>query len=240
MRKENSTALRNGIRDGMPIGIGYAAVAFSLGIAMRNAGMNAFQGFLISMLNMASAGEYAGVQVIMADAAYIEMALVTLIANARYMLMSTALSQRFSEKTAFFHRLIVGYCITDELFGIAINQEGYLNPFYYYGALLVAIPGWSFGTALGIIAGNVLPARIVSALSVALYGMFLAIIIPPARKDKIVAATVISGFALSWCAPYIPFLKDLNAGMKTIVLTLVIASLAAYFFPHQEEDSNEA
>ena len=106
--------------------------------------------------------------------------------------------------------------------------------------MLVAIPGWSFGTALGIIAGNVLPARIVSALSVALYGMFLAIIIPPARKDKIVAATVISGFALSWCAPYIPFLKDLNAGMKTIVLTLVIASLAAYFFPHQEEDSNEA
>ena len=239
MQKENSDALRRGIRDGMPICIGYAAVAFSLGIVMRNAGMNAFQGFLLSMLNMASAGEYAGVQVIMADAAYIEMALVTLIANARYLLMSTALSQRFSEKTAFIHRLIVGYCITDELFGIAVSQKGYLNPFYYYGAMLVAIPGWSFGTALGIIAGNILPARIVSALSVALYGMFLAIIIPPARTDKVVAASVISGFALSWCAKYIPLLKDLNAGMKTIVLTLIIAGAAAAFFPRKEE-SDEA
>ena len=235
MPSENRTALLQGLRDGMPICIGYAAVAFSLGIAMRNAGMNAFQGFLISMLNMASAGEYAGVQVIAADAPYVEMMLVTLIANARYMLMSTALSQRFSEKTAFVHRLFVGYSITDELFGIAIAQKGYLNPFYYYGAMLVAIPGWSIGTALGIIAGNILPARIVSALSVALYGMFLAIIIPPARHDRIVAAVVLSGFALSWGAQYLPYLKDLTAGMKTIILTLLIAGCAAYFFPHQED-----
>ena len=128
MPSENRTALLQGIRDGMPICIGYAAVAFSLGIAMRNAGMNAFQGFLISMLNMASAGEYADVQVIAADAPYVEMMLVTLIANARYMLMSTALSQRFSEKTAFVHRLFVGYSITDELFGIAIAQSSSRRP----------------------------------------------------------------------------------------------------------------
>lgn len=240
MRRENKDAFRKGIRDGMPIGIGYAAVAFSLGIAMRNAGMNAVQGFLISMLNMASAGEYAGVQVIAADAPYFEMILVTLIANARYMLMSTALSQRFHEKTAFVHRLFVGYSITDELFGIAVSQKGYLNPYYYYGAMLVAIPGWSLGTAFGIIAGNILPARIVSALSVALYGMFLAIIIPPARKDRIVAAVVILGFFLSWAAQYIPYVSTLNAGMKTIVLTLLIASAAACFFPHSEEADDEA
>ena len=238
MKEENRKALLNGIRDGMPICLGYAAVSFSLGIAMRNAGMTAFQGFLISLVNLASAGEYAGVQVIAADAAYFEMVLVTLVANARYLLMSTALSQKFSEDTPFIHRLFVGYGITDELFGLAIAQEGYLNPYYYYGALSVSVPGWAFGTALGIIAGNVLPANIVSALSVALYGMFLAIIIPPARKDKVVAVTVLAGFFLSWSARYIPVLKNMNGGMKTIVLTLIIAGAAAYFFPHEEEQND--
>lgn len=174
-----------GMRDGFPIALGYFAVAFSLGIAARNAGLTPVQGFLASILNNASAGEYAAFTLIAAGATYWEVAVITLIANARYLLMSCALAQRFSPATPFFHRLLIGYDVTDELFGITIARPGYLNPYYTYGAILLAAPAWAIGTALGIIAGNALPLRVVSALSVALYGMFLAIIIPPARKTAL-------------------------------------------------------
>lgn len=174
-----------GMRDGFPIALGYFAVAFSLGIAARNAGLTPVQGFLASILNNASAGEYAAFTLIAAGATYWEVAVITLIANARYLLMSCALAQRFSPETPFFHRLLIGYDVTDELFGITIARPGYLNPYYTYGAILLAAPAWAIGTALGIIAGNALPLRVVSALSVALYGMFLAIIIPPARKTAL-------------------------------------------------------
>ena len=132
-----------GVRDGVPIGLGYLAVAFSLGIAARSAGLNAFQGFLISLLNNASAGEYAAFTVIAADSGFVEMALITLITNARYLLMSCSLSQKFSPDTPLYHRLLVGYDVTDELFGIAIARPGYLDPFYSYGAFVPAIPGWA-------------------------------------------------------------------------------------------------
>ncbi len=182
MNKKHSTALREGIKDGIPIGLGYFAVSFSLGIAARNAGLTALQGFLASLSTNASAGEYAAFIIIAADAPYLEMVLVTLITNARYLLMSCALSQKFSPDTPLYHRLLVGYDVTDEIFGITIARPGILDPFYNYGAILVAAPAWATGTALGIIAGNLLPLRIVSALSVALYGMFIAIIIPPGRN----------------------------------------------------------
>lgn len=159
-RAERRRVFLSGVRDGVPIGLGYLAVAFSLGIAARNAGLNAFQGFLISLLNNASAGEYAAFTVIAADSGFLEMALITLITNARYLLMSCSLSQKFSPDTPLYHRLLVGYDVTDELFGIAIARPGYLDPFYSYGAFLPAIPGWAIGTALGVTAGSVLPARL--------------------------------------------------------------------------------
>ena len=185
MNDNKAQAFRFGMRDGIPIGLGYLAVAFSLGITARNAGLNAFQGFLISLLNNASAGEYAGITVIAANAAYAEIAIVTLITNARYLLMSCAMSQRLEPGLSLGHRLLMGFDITDELFGIAIARPGYLEPFYTYGAMLTAIPCWATGTACGIIAGNIMPARVVSALSVSLFGMFLAIIIPPAKKIRL-------------------------------------------------------
>ena len=154
-RAERRRVFLAGVRDGVPIGLGYLAVAFSLGIAARNAGLNAFQGFLISLLNNASAGEYAAFTVIAADSGFLEMALITLITNARYLLMSCSLSQKFSPDTPLYHRLLVGYDVTDELFGIAIARPGYLDPFYSYGAFLPAIPGWAIGTALGVTAGQV-------------------------------------------------------------------------------------
>lgn len=228
-----------GMRDGFPIALGYFAVAFSLGIAARNAGLTPVQGFLASILNNASAGEYAAFTLIAAGATYWEVAVITLIANARYLLMSCALAQRFSPATPFFHRLLIGYDVTDELFGITIARPGYLNPYYTYGAILLAAPAWAIGTALGIIAGNALPLRVVSALSVALYGMFLAIIIPPARKNRIVAALVVISFVLSFACEYLLGISALSGGTRTIILTVAISAAAAVLFPVKQEADHE-
>lgn len=228
---QNKQALQKGIRDGIPIGLGYLAVAFSLGIVAKNIGLTPFQAFLTSLLCNASAGEYAGFTVIAAGATFLEMAIVTLITNARYLLMSAALSQRLDPQMPFFHRFLIAYDVTDELFGINIAQPGYINPYYTYGAVFTAAPGWAIGTALGTIAGNLLPLRVVSALSVALYGMFLAVIIPPAKKDRVIAVLIIIGFALSFCAAYLPVVSELSEGTRTIILTVVIAGGAALLFP---------
>ena len=233
--------MKEGFRDGIPIGLGYLAVSFSLGVAARNAGLSAFQGFLVSLLNNASAGEYAGFTVIAANGAYFEIFLMTLIANARYLLMSCALSQKFSPDTPLIHRIFVGYDVTDEIFGITIARPGMLDPFYSYGAILIAAPAWAGGTALGVIAGNLLPARAVSALSVALFGMFLAVIIPPARKNRIIALFVLVSFAASFAATYLPLISQLSGGTRTIILTVLISAIAAILFPvNEEEDAKNA
>ncbi len=235
---QNKEAFRSGFKDGIPIGLGYFAVAFSLGIAAKNAGLSPFEGFLTSFLCNASAGEYAGFTIIAAGATYIEMALATLVANARYLLMSCAMSQRLDNKMPFFHRLIMGFYITDEFFGAAIARPGTLNPFYTYGAVTAAAPCWAIGTALGVLAGNLLPVRVVSAFSVALYGMFLAIIIPPARKSKIILGLIAVCFALSIAASYIPFICELSEGTRTIILTVAISTVAALLFPVRDEDES--
>ncbi|MBP3891146.1 MAG: AzlC family ABC transporter permease [Solobacterium sp.] len=230
-----SKAFQEGARDGLPIGIGYFAVSFALGIAMRNVGMNWFQGMVMSLLNNASAGEYAGIAMIGAHALYIETAFMVMIANARYFLMSCALSQKISPKTSLFHRILIGFDITDELFGLAIAKKGYVEPSYYYGAMSVSIPGWAIGTALGIVLGNILPTRIVQALSVALFGMFLAVIIPQAKKDSVVFIFILLSFLLSYLCTLLPMLAGISEGTKTIVLTVLLASLAAVIRPHKEE-----
>ena len=224
-----------GMRDGVPIGLGYLAVSFSLGIAAGGIGLSAVQGFLASLLNNASAGEYAGFALMAAGAGYLELALVILVTNARYLLMSCALSQKFARETPFYHRLLVGFDVTDELFGLAIAQPGYLDPVYLYGAFAVAMPGWSVGTAVGILAGDVLPGRVVTALSVAIFGMFLAIIIPPAKENRVVGVLVLLSFAASLAFTVLPLFSGLSAGTRTLLLTVVIAGLAAAFFPVKEE-----
>ncbi|MDE7044601.1 MAG: AzlC family ABC transporter permease, partial [Acetatifactor sp.] len=205
-----------------------------------SAGLTAFQGFISSLLNNASAGEYAGFTVIAANASYLEMILMTLIANARYLLMSCALSQKFAPDTPLRHRLLVGYDVTDEIFGITIARPGILNPYYTYGAIVIAAPCWAGGTALGVIAGNLLPLRVVSALSVALFGMFLAVIIPPARKNRVVAAFVLISFLASFAAANLPYISLLSGGTRTIILTIVISAAAAALFPIREEEEATA
>lgn len=230
-------AFREGMRDGMPIALGYLAVSFTLGTAIQKAGMTAFQGMLASLLNNASAGEYVGFALIAAGAPYWEVAMLTLITNARYLLMSCALSQKFAPGAPLIHRLLVGYDVTDEIFGISIARPGYLNPFYNYGAMSAAMPGWALGTYLGVVVGNVLPLRAASALSVALYGMFLAVIIPPARKDRVVAVLVALSFAASFLAARVPVLAGISGGTRTILLTVVIAGTAAVMFPVSDSES---
>ncbi len=220
-----------GFRDAVPIGLGYFAVAFSLGIVAKNAGLNPLEGFFASFLNVASAGEYALFSAIKAKSTYIEIAVATLIINARYFLMSCSLSQKLDPKMPFFHRFFIGYGITDEIFGVSIARKGFLNPVYNYGVLLCAIPAWCIATSLGIIAGTHLPARFVSALGVALYGMFIAIIVPPCKKSFVIACGVVCGFALSYVFSVIPVIKEIAGGTRTVILTVVISSACALIKP---------
>ena len=160
---------------------------------------------------------------------------MTLVANARYLLMSCALSQKLAPDTALGHRLLLAYDLTDEIFGISVARPGRLNPFYSYGAMTAALPGWAFGTFFGVVMGNVLPLRAVSALSVGLYGMFLAIIMPPARKSRPIAGVVAVSFLLSYLTGVIPALAAVSSGIRTIVLTVAISLTAAILFPVKED-----
>ncbi len=235
MKKENAAWFRRGMKNGIPIALGYFAVAFTLGIAARRAGLTAMQGALASVTTVASAGEYAGFTVIEAGATYAEMAVMMLVINARYMLMSCSLSQKLAPDLPLWHRLLVGWGVTDEIFGVSVCVPDTLNPWYNYGMMAISIPSWTIGTYLGIAMGNVMPLRAVSALSVGLYGMFLAIIIPPSRKNKVVAGLVIVSMAASLAASRLPVLCDISAGMRTILLTVLIAGAAAILFPVKED-----
>lgn len=237
--KENKKEFLSGLKDGIPIGLGYFAVAFSLGVLAKEAGLTAFQGFLASALCSASAGEYVAFTLIAVNASYFEVAAATFVANARYMLMSCALSQKADEKMPFIHRPLSAMYITDELFGISIARPGHFNPYYHYGGCLTAVPMWALGTALGVIAGNVLSASVVSALSVALYGMFMAVFVPPAKKDKIIAGLVIISFILSFVCGVLPVISEIAEGTRTIILTVIIAGAAAVLFPRKDDEEED-
>lgn len=239
-KSENKYFFLKGIKVGMPICLGYLAVSFTLGITARNAGLTAWQAFLASLTTNASAGQYAGFTVIAAAGSYMEMAIMELVANARYLLMSCSLSQKLGSETGLLHRLLVGFDVTDEIFGVSVSVPGKLNPFYNYGMMAVAIPGWSLGTLFGVIMGNVLPDNIVSALSVGLYGMFIAIIIPPARKNKVLAGLIIISMAASYLFSRQPLLAQISPGIRTIILTVVIAGIAAVLFPVKEDSAYES
>ncbi|MBQ7384295.1 MAG: AzlC family ABC transporter permease [Clostridia bacterium] len=229
-----------GMKAGIPIGLGYFAVALTLGIAAKEAGFTPFQATLTSFLINASAGEYIGFTLIAAGASYLEVFLMEAIANARYMLMSAALSQKLKPGVGTVQRMLLGYCITDENFGVSIALDERLDPFYTYGVASVAIPGWSLGTLCGAILGEVLPVSLLSALGVSLYGMFISVFIPESRKNKIVAGLVAISFALSYAVSAIPWFDGISDGVKIIALTVVISLAAALIFPVKEENKDVA
>ena len=227
MNSTDKMNYREGLRDGVPIALGYLAVAFTLGIAARNFGIHAFPATIMSLTNFTSAGEFAALGIISAGAPYLEMVFSQAIINLRYLLMSCSLSQKLPADTPMFHRFWTGFFITDEIFGVSSSREGKLNPFY------------TLGTCLGVILGTALPPRITRALSVALYGMFLAVIIPPARKNRVIAVLVIVSMLVSSLFSYLPLLSGISSGMRVIILTVILSGLAAVLFPIKE-DSEDA
>lgn len=224
-----------GMRDGVPIGMGYFAVAFTLGIAAKKAGLTAFQAALMSAAMHASAGQFAAIGMITAGAGYVEMAVTELVVNLRYLLMSSALSQKIRRDKPFFHRFLMAYDVTDEIFGISMAVEGRLHPCYTYGAMAVASPGWVLGTFLGAVMGMIMPGRVLSAMNVALYGMFLAVVIPPAKKSRIIAGVVGVSMLASALFTQIPGINRISAGFQIIILTILLAGAAAVLFPVREE-----
>ena len=228
-----------GFKDGIPIGLGYLAVSFSFGIMAVSGGLSVLEATLISLLNVTSAGQFAGLGIIIAGGSAIEMAMTQLIINLRYALMSVALSQKYDSNMPIIHRFFNAFGVTDEIFAISVGQSGKLSPYYVYGAMSVAIPGWVTGTFLGAILGNILPSFVISALSVALYGMFVAIVVPVAKSNKSVFYVAIAAIILSSAFYYIPGLKLISSGFVIIIVTVLVSAIAAFLAPI-EEKGNEA
>ena len=238
--KTRSTDIIHGLHIGFPIALGYFAVAFSLGIIAAKAGLTAPMGFLSSFFVRASAGEYGVYTLVAAQAAYAEVVAMCMVANLRYMLMSAALSQKIAPGTSWPHRLLMACCITDEVFGVSIAHPGYTPPAYTYSAALISTLFWASGCAIGITAGSLLPANIVTALSMSLYGMFLAIIIPPARDDRNVLYALAASFLLSGLSVMAPVVGTWSSGTRTVVLTIVIAAVVAWLKPINTETDEPA
>ncbi len=221
----------SGMRDGIPIALGYFAVSFSFGILAVSGGLSPWEAGLISLTNLTSAGQFAGLEVIVAGGTYLELMLTQVVINLRYLLMSFSLSQKLRMDEPHFHRLILAFGITDEIFGISIGQKDKVSAFYHYGAMCVAIPGWTLGTVVGAIFGNILPVIVVNALSVALYGMFIAIVIPPAKQDKNVLSAVVVAMIAGLVFSVVPYLRDISSGFSIIIITVSISAVMAFVAP---------
>ena len=235
----NKTSFRKGLQDGIPIGLGYFAVSFTFGIMAIQSGLTAWQAVLISLTNLTSAGQFAGIGIMAAGGSLWEMALTQLVINLRYCLMSFSLSQKLEKGVSNSHRLAVAFGVTDEIFGVSAGKPGKVSAFYNYGVMSVAIPGWTVGTLLGAISGSILPEFIMSALGVAIYGMFLAIIIPPSKKNKAIFLVVLGSMVLSAVFAWVPGLSKISSGFAIIITTIVAAGLAAWLCPVGEENVKE-
>ena len=210
-----------GIKDGIPVALGYFAVSFTFGMAVVSDGFSVWHAVLISLTNVTSAGQFAGLSIIAAGGSLWEMALTQLIINLRYCLMSFSLAQKLDKKTKNIHRFIMAFGVTDEIFALGASCKGKLRPSYHYGIMAIAIPGWVAGTFVGGVFGNILPAFIMSALGIAIYGMFLAIILPPAKKDKSILLVVLAAMTF-------PAIMSSTACWISALAGFAVAVIAAY------------
>ncbi len=226
---------REGCKDAIPISLGYMAVSFAFGIEAAKIGMTTFQAAMTSLLNVTSAGQFSALEVIARNGSYVEIAILQLIINLRYMLMSCALSQKLDPKVNTLHRMGISYGVTDEIFGVSVLKKGTLYPMFSYGLIVTSVFGWVLGTVLGAVAGQLLPQRIISCLGLAIYGMFIAIIIPDTKESTAVAAVVIIAMLLSTVFAYAPYLKLISSGFRIIIITVVVAAVAAIVAPIKEE-----
>lgn len=229
----------SGIKDGIPICLGYFSVSFAFGIFAVNSGLEIWQTIAISMTNVTSAGQLAGVPIMTNHLPLVEMALTQLIINMRYALMSISLSQKLDKSMTFFHRLVISFVNTDEVFAIASGRAETIGCKYLYGLILTPYLGWTIGTALGAVAGNILPTIVTNALSIAIYGMFIAIIIPVSKKDKAVLGVVLLSVLLSCLFKYIPILQKVSSGFVIIICAIVAATTFAIIKPIENTPAEE-
>ena len=220
-----------GLRDGAPIGIGYFSVSFSFGILCVAGGLSAGTAGLISVTNLTSAGQFAGLTVILAGASLLEMALTQLVINLRYGLMSLALSQRLGHEVGTVQRCLMAFSNTDEIFAVAMGRQTPITPIYWAGLSLLPILGWTGGTLTGALASQVLPLSVRSALGLALYGMFIAIVMPPFREQKAVRTVSVAALVISCMLYYLPGLNKISAGFAIIIATVGAAALGAWLHP---------
>ena len=236
----NWNEYRTGVSRGLPVGMGYFSVSFGFGAMAVSQGVKALDATLISLTNLTSAGQFAGLTVIVAAATLLEMILTQLIINSRYALMSLALSQRMGQRIGILPRLIIAFFNTDEIFALAMARVEPLTVPFMLGLGTLPIIGWTLGTLSGALAGSILPPSIQAALGVMLYGMFIAIVVPPAKKEKEILVTVILALVLSSMFSWIPQLKAVSAGISIVICTVVAAAICAVMFPIQEEEEAAA
>lgn len=227
--------MTKGIKDGIPIAIGYFSVSFTFGMLAVKSGISIFQSVLISLLNLTSAGQFAGINMIFSQASVVEMILTQFVINIRYSLMSLSLSQKLDAGVRGRERLIISYGVTDEIFAVASCKPGTVGTHYMYGLIFLPVLGWVGGTLAGAVAGSLLPSEIISALGIALYGMFIAIVVPVAAENKAVKVVVLTALCLSTLFYYLPIGEKLSSGFSMIICTIIAAGLGAVLFPIREE-----
>ncbi len=231
------TDFKKGLKDGIPIALGYISVSFTFGLQAVSAGLTWWEAVMISFTNLTSAGQFAGLDIITrGDGFWIEMLCTQFIINLRYALMSLSLSQKTDNSVHGIHRWLTGFGITDEIFVVSMGNEKDISNKYLYGIILLPLLGWTGGTLLGAIAGNILPDVVRNSLCIAIYGMFLAIIIPPAKKNSAILKVVIISVLLSCVFKWVPVLNNVSSGFVIIICTIAAASIGAIFFPVREEE----
>lgn len=229
---------QQGIQAGIPICLGYFSVAFGVGILAVKCGLSAWVAGIISATNLTSAGEVAGIGIITASGSYLEMALTQLLINCRYSLMGISLSQNLSPDFSRTHRILASYGITDEIFGVAAARKTPLTPWYMYGLIGISAAGWVAGTVLGAVCGEILPQRLTAALGILLYGMFLAIIVPPARESRAALGAVVLAAAISCCLYYL--VPQVSGGFSVIISAVIAAAVLAVAAPVPEGEAEAA
>lgn len=227
--------LRIGLRDGLPIALGYVPVAFTFGFIAVSGGLPVWAACLISLTNLTSAGQFAGTNLILAGAGYAEVAMTTFVINIRYMLMSLSLTQRMDEKMGTLKRMLFGFGVTDETFVVASLKQGTLGAPYLYGLIALPILGWNAGTLLGGCISSVLPQALQNAMGIALYGMFIALIVPAARDSFHVLLIVLIAVAVNCVLKYVPLFSFVSSGFRIILATIIGAGIGAALFPKNEE-----
>ena len=229
----------DGLRDGIAIGLGYLSVSFTFGLMAAAGGLPALAAIAISMTNLTSAGQFAGLDLILHGGSLIETALTQLVINLRYALMSISVSQKLDKKVSNLQRLIMAFGITDEIFAVATTKAGYVGSRYMYGLITIPYLGWAIGTALGALVGAVVPNSIGDALGIAIYGMFIAIIVPPAKGNRNIIYVIIIAVVLSSCFEYIPVLSGVSSGFA-LIISAVSAALAGAIFAPVKDDLDDA